>query len=512
MGFVKNVFGDSAIFGVGAMLTRALSYALTPIHTYAFPSENGDYAVVTQMYGLTAIASVLLTFGMETTYFNYWKKYESEERKRELYSSILVSVGLVCLLFTVAAIVFIGPIAAFMKNPDHPYYVLSVLICIAFDAFHSIPSSYLRQYNLKMKYIGINLEKAGLILLLNLVYFLFLPMLGLYPFGLYGPQGEFNVKYIFYINAFASIVTTFFYWKEISVASLKINVKMLRSILGFGLTLVLSQLAGQLILNSEKVLYPYWDTSAHAEQNLAVYGGAAKLAVFLTLFNSLFNLAFNKQALNNTDNRSNKSDMARMMKWYVIVMLLAFLGVNALMNVVRLFIAPDYWSALFVVPVIMGAIILFGIYQNLIMGYKQLEKNRMILFFIATACALFLFLNWIFVPLYGYAACAWAQLASFGLAVILSYTLSFKVTRINYPVSEILRYIALALLLFLGMKVVNEQFDAWYAMFPNMLLLFVYIAYLNKKEPLDVVKMKQLAHKGIHKVQSYYSSLIKPFK
>lgn len=480
MTFIKKVLNDSFVYGIGASMTRAINYLLVPIHTYAFSSASGEYSVITRMYAYTAILSVILTFGMETTYFYFMGKQQDKGIEKQLYSTILTFVGLISLLFSVLVILFIEPIGQIMQYQDYHAYILSLFVCIAFDAFQAIPAAYLRQHDEKKKYLTITFVKALFIVILNFIYFQLFPMLEIYPLGMYGSNGKLNIGYVFYINLFVSVISTFFYWKELIIANYKIEFSLLRPIIKYGFSLVIFQIAGTVIQNADKVLYPYLDKSIHSEQNLAIYGGVVKIATIIVVLNSIFIKAFEPLALNNVNEESNKEDLALAMKWYVVSMLMAFLGVNATLNFFRIFINRDYWSGLFVVPIVMGAQILLGIYQNLSTGYKQIDKNYLMVCFSFLAFFLFIFLNVVFVPSYGYEACAWAQLISFGFAVIISYTVSIRITKIKYPTIPILRYLGVTVLFFLCMKVINEQTDSLFAIIPNLLLMFLFIAYVVK--------------------------------
>ena len=449
MGFIKKLLNDSLVYGIGAAMTRAINYLLVPIHTYAFPSESGEYSVITRMYAYTAILMVFLVFGMETTYFYFAGKAHGEEDKRQIYSAILAFVGLVSLSFSILVVLFIEPIAEVMKYPDHHDYVLPLFICIAFDAFHTIPSAYLRQLGKKKKFLIISYIKTLLIVLLNFIYFQLLPTLNCYPFGLYGSNGEYDVSYVFYINLYVSIITTFFFWKELSVVTYKFNYKLITQILRYSLPLVILQFVGNMMQNADKALYPYLDKTIQSEQNLSIYGGVAKITVFILLSNSLYRMAFDPLALNNTNKVSNKKDLASAMKIYVVIMLIVFLLVNAAINFLRYMISSDYWSGLFVVPILLGAQILSGIYQNISMGYK---------------------------------ACAWAQLVSFGFAAVLSYAFGRRITKIDYPVLPLLRYVVFALILFFCMTIVNERINTVWAVFLNIPLVIIFVGHYIKKD------------------------------
>ena len=65
---------QTAIYGLSSIIGRFLNYLLVPLYTYKIAAESGGYGIVTNLYGYTALFLVLLTFGMETTFFRFSNK------------------------------------------------------------------------------------------------------------------------------------------------------------------------------------------------------------------------------------------------------------------------------------------------------------------------------------------------------------------------------------------------------------------------------------------------------
>ena len=112
---------DTAIYGVSSIVGRFLNYLLVPLHTNYINPASGGYGIVTEMYAWAALLFVLLTFGMETTFFRFASK--QEENEQMVYSTALRLVGGVSLLFMVLAFCFITSISAKLGYAEHPEYV-----------------------------------------------------------------------------------------------------------------------------------------------------------------------------------------------------------------------------------------------------------------------------------------------------------------------------------------------------------------------------------------------------
>ena len=112
---------DTAIYGLSSIVGRFLNYMLVPIYTQKMSAASGEYGVITNVYAYVAVLLVILTYGMETTFFRYANK--QGEQAEKVYSTTLWMVGTTSLLFLVLTMFFLQPIANLMQYGDHPEYI-----------------------------------------------------------------------------------------------------------------------------------------------------------------------------------------------------------------------------------------------------------------------------------------------------------------------------------------------------------------------------------------------------
>ena len=169
------------------------------------------------------------------------------------------------------------------------------------------------------------------------------------------------------------------------------------------------------------------------------------------------------------------------MKFFIIFALLAFLAVMFYLDILKYIIGSTYWEGLKVVPIVMIAEIFMGIYFNLSFWYKLTDQTWWGAIFSFIGCAVLLAINWIFVPRYGYIACAWGGFAGYGVCMLLSYFIGQKKSPIRYPLGEIGMYFLIAAVLYviyLGCK----PLPTWLSLIINTVLICIYLAYLFKKD------------------------------
>ena len=462
---LKSLAKDTAIYGMSSIVGRFLNYLLVPLYTAKLSAESGGYGVITNMYAYTALLLVVLTYGMETTFFRFANK-EGEDPQR-VYSTILASVGGTSLLFVCLVLAFIGPLSAFMGYADHPSYVWVMAMTVAIDAFQCIPFAYLRYKKRPLKFAALKLLFIVMNIALNLFCFIALPELTGRPT---------DVGYAFYINLACTASITFFFWHELTGFRRVFDRALMRRMLAYSWPVLVLGIAGILNQTADKILFPYIYDAPDAHQQLGIYGAASKIAMIMAMITQAFRYAYEPFVFGKARDKDNRQTYARAMKYFVMFTLLAFLAVVGYIDVLKFIIGRDYWSGLRVVPIVMAAEIMMGIYFNLSFWYKLTDRTIWGAWFSGAGCAVLIAVNVIFVPRYGYMACAWAGVAGYATAMLLSYFVGQRYYPIAYPVRRIAGYVLLAAALYLGMAAARPHLPLWGSVAVNTVLIAVFAA------------------------------------
>ena len=165
------------------------------------------------------------------------------------------------------------------------------------------------------------------------------------------------------------------------------------------------------------------------------------------------------------------------MKYFIIFTLLAFIVVMGYINILRHIIGRDYWEGLKVVPIVMAGTIMMGVYFNLSFWYKLIDKTIWGAYFSGIGCFV-LVLNIIFVPQYGYMACAWAGFIGYATAMTLSYFVGQKKFPINYPLKSIGIYVLMTIFFFIAITYSNQYLPKIHALAVNTLIIFAFVAHI----------------------------------
>ena len=491
MANMKSLAKDTAIYGLSSIVGRFLNYLLVPLYTAKLSAASGGYGVITNMYAYTALILVILTFGMETTFFRFSNKEGEEPQK--VYSTILTAVGFTAVVFVALVFTFISPLADVMGYAEHPSYIWVMAMTVAIDAFQCIPFAYLRHKKKAIKFAALKMLFIVMNILLNIVFFAALPALYTsYPDEIgkiYDPT--IGAGYAFYINLACTASITFCFYKELTGFRYVFDRELMKRMFSYSWPILILGIAGILNQTADKILFPYIYKGENAHEQLGIYGAASKIAMIMAMITQAFRYAYEPFVFGKSKDKDNRETYAKAMKFFIIFTLLAFLTVVGYLDILKHIIGQDYWSGLKVVPIVMAAEIMMGIYFNLSFWYKLIDKTIWGAWFSGIGCSVLIAINVIFVPQYGYMACAWAGFAGYATAMTLSYFVGQKYYLIKYDLAGIGKYVVLALICFALMKLGRDYISGLWVVVPNTLLILLFLAYIVKKDfPLTPILKK----------------------
>ncbi len=462
MASIKTLAKDTAIYGLSSIVGRFLNYLLVPLYTHVISAASGGYGIVTNLYAYTALILVILTFGMETTFFRFANK--EDEDANTVFSTSLALVSALSLLFLGAVVLFATPISQALGYADHPDYLLMMAAVVALDAIQAIPFCLLRFQKKAMKFASLKLLFIVLNIGLNLLYFVVL--------------GHTEVFYVFFLNLVCTFLITFFFVPELIHMRFRVDMSLLRRMLSYSWPILILGIAGILNQAADKMIFPLvYPDKAQGISELAVYGACAKIAMIMAMITQAFRYAYEPFVFAQSRERGQAHMYAMGMKYFVIFTLLAFLCVMAWLPALRYMVGADYWQGLRVVPIVMAAEIMMGVYFNLSFWYKLIDKTIYGAVFSIVGCTVLLAVNFYGIPRMSYMACAWGGFAGYGTAMILSYIVGQKKNPIPYPMRSMAGYVLLAVVLYVLITLVPNEWPVLLRLAAGTALVVVYAAY-----------------------------------
>ena len=467
MANLKSLAKDTAIYGLSSIVGRFLNYLLVPLYTYYMPHETGDYGVSTNIYAYTALILVLLTFGMETTLF----RFANDERYKPdtVFSTAMATIGSLTTVFLLMIFGFIGPISQALGYEHHHEYLLMMAVVVALDALQAIPFSYLRYQKRAIRFASLKLLFIAMNIALNLFYFVVL--------------GKTTVFYVFFINLICTGFITLFFLPDLFRIEWKFDGKLLSTMLSYSWPILILGIAGILNQVADKIIFPLvYPDKEQANVLLGDYGSCVKIAMIMAMITQAFRYAYEPIVFAKSKDADKTEYYASAMKYFLIFTLLAFLCVVGWMPVLQYIIGERYREGLGVVPIVMAAEIMMGVYFNLSFWYKLIDKTIYGAWFSLSGCAVLFAVNILFIPEYSYWACAWGGVAGYGTAMVLSYVIGQQKNPIPYPMKDIATYVVVTIVLFAAMKAVPGSWPTVLTLAVNTTLIILFLALIVKKD------------------------------
>jgi len=450
---LRKLANQTVYYGISSIVGRILNFFLVPLYVRIF--TEGEYGVYTNIYAYFTFLNILYTYGMETAYFRF---VSSENNPRKVFSTSTAGLAISTFFFSILMFTGQEALASAMGYPGHPEYILWILTILALDTLAVTPFATLRYRERPIKFASIKIASILVNIFFNLFFLVFCPLVlsipdlaSLHPMihSVYNP--ETGIGYIFISNIIASAVTLLLLFKELAEFNLDIDLRLFRRMLSYSMPLVIIGFAGMINDNLDRTILKH--LLPHSpEQNdilLGIYGANAKLAVFMVLVIQAFKYAAEPFFFLQAAKSDARTIYAEVMKYFVIMGLGIFLFVCLYIDVFKYFVGRGgsrYHEGLFIVPVLLLANLLLGIFYNLSIWYKLKDKTSLGAYVSVAGAAITIGASFLLIPRFGYSAAAWTKLICYGSMVCLSYYLGQKVYPIAYPLKRMGFYTAVALL------------------------------------------------------------------
>lgn len=486
---MKSLAKDTAIYGMSSIVGRFLNWMLVPLYTNVF-TETGEYGVVSYIYAIVAFAFVILTYGMETTFFRFINK--REENTNTVYSTTIISLASTSILFIVVCSLFITPISSAMGFANHSDFIMVMAIATAIDAFCAIPFAYLRYAKRPIRFAALKMAMIFFNIFLNLFLILWCPEIyKTHPSIIdwfYNP--DYGVGYIFAANLITSACTLLLLIPDFTGFKYSFDKALLKRMLRYSSPLLILGLAGVMNQTVDKILYPLYifPTEQEGLAQLGIYSACAKIAVVMTMFTQAFRYAYEPFIFaQNKQKGDNTQAYAMAMKYFIIFAFVIFLGVMFNLDILKYFVGKSYFAGITVVPILMLGEIFFGIYFNLSLWYKLIDKTHYGAIFSLVGCAVIVIINVIFVPKFGYIASAWASFFANLIMMLISYFIGQRFYPIKYDMKTIMLYTVLTILFYIPAMYVNID-NEWIRFLYRNILLIIFVTIIIKRDlPLSEI-------------------------
>ena len=470
MGILKRLAGQTGIYGASSVVGRLLNYLLVPIYTTVFLPP--DYGIVAELYAYAGFGLVLFTYGMETTFFRFASK---EDHHGDTYNTGLISIIASSSFLFLIILVLARPIGIALELEGEIRYIWWFGLILALDAIAALPFAKLRQEEKAKRFALIKIANIGINIGLNLFLIVLAPKMGWF---------EASIDHIFLSNLAASGITLLLLAPELKELHWDFDAKLWRKMIIYALPLllvglgyVINEMVDRMLL---RVLLE--GTEMERRSEIGIYSACYKLSIIMTLFVQAFRYAAEPFFFRQAKEANAKRVYATVLKYFSIVCSFIFLAVMLNIGIVKHFIGGNYHEGLHVVPILLLANYVLGIYYNLSIWYKITDKTYYGAIISLGGAAITIALNIALIPVMGFTGSAWTTLICYSAMTIGSYLLGQRYFRVPYNIPKIMLYTGLAI----GIWLLGRGIDNWFDLSVTMthlshfilLMGFLVLAYL----------------------------------
>jgi len=472
-------------YGASSIAARFLNYLLTPYLTLKLTGPA--YGDMTLVYSAIPFLNIIFTYGLETAYFRYVQKKEHEE---DVYNTATVSLIISTISLTTLLILFKTAFASLIRIEEHPEFITWSAWIIAFDALSSLAFARLRFEQRPVKFAIVRV--TGILINIAVVFF----FLSVCPkiaakntnsIVLLFYDEKMGVGYVLIANLVQSVFTFLLLWKEFFAFRWKFNPRLWRQVMIYSMPLIIAGFGGMINETFDRIMLGWWSTApteSDIKFQVGTYGACYKLSILITLFIQAFRMGAEPFFFKQAEGENAQKVYARVMKFFVITICIMFLVVALFLETWKYFIQnPDMWVGLKVVPILLLANMFLGIYYNLSIWYKITNKTMAGAWITIIGAVLTIGINYLFIPRYGYMACAWATFACYGSMMVISYLWGQKAYRVPYARKKLLAYIVIVVLIYFIHNGLTGLWDNdWFNLGSAILLVLLFIIFVSRIE------------------------------
>jgi len=422
---LRQLGKETAIYGISTILSRFLNFLLVPFFTNIF--SQSEYGIITNVFAYIAFLNIIYLYGMDSAYLKYAATKELGDEK-DTFSTAFNSVFLTSLLFSMLIILFQNYlIQIFGIDEKQKEIVLFVSGVLFFDAVSNVVFARLRFHNKALKFALIKTFNIIINVSLNIILIYLLK---------YRSEG------VFLANFGASLSTFILLIPELLKSyRFKINKTLWNGLFKFGIPFVpagIATIVTQVI--DRPILLALTDAST-----VGIYQANYKLGIFMMLFVSMFQYAWQPFYLKKSTQANAKELFAKVLTYFVLVGSIIFLVLSLFIeDIVKIkifgfyLIGKNFWSGLHIVPIVLLGYLFNGLYINFVAGLQIEKKTHFMPLVSGLGAIVNVIANFILIPILGMLGAAYATLLAYLAMAVYQYFLSQKFYRINYEWKKVL--------------------------------------------------------------------------
>ena len=463
---IKALSKETLIYGTNTIIGRFLNFLFVPLYTNIF--APGEFGIIANIYAYIAILNVFFTIGLESGYFRFASTLE-EGNNKENFTHPFLGIFINSLVLSGILFIFAGNLnTLFLVDESRIHLIRYTAVILFFDAISIVPFAYLRLQHKAVLFVSLKILNIVINVSLNFILILVL---------------KWGIESVLISNIIASVVTFLtvcpIIYRNISVT---FNKNLARELLKFSLPYIPAGISSNLV---QVINRPMLFAITGDANSVGIFQANYKLGIFMMLFVSMFEFAWRPFFMQNFKLPEAKKLFSKIMTIFVIagsfIFIILTLFIEDIVKVPLLgrgtLVGKAYWSGLVIVPVILFAYLLYGMYINLMAGIYIKKKTKYLPFITGGAALTNIVINLLLIPSLGIFGAAVSSLLSYLAMLIGIFLVSQKYYPIQYEYSRIITVFVIIGVIFFS----NIYFFSDYILMKIFLLVaFIILIFVFK--------------------------------
>lgn len=478
---LKELSKDTAIYGISTIVGRFLNFILVPFYTNIFaPSE---YGVIQLIYAYIGILIIVYVYGLDSAFLKY-AAFKDVGDEKDNFSTPFISIIITSVLLSAIIIFNADSIGSALRIPQNYFYLIYLAAgVIVTDAIGVIPFLKIRLERKAAKFSVIRIINICVNIVLNIYLIISL---------------GWGIEAIIISNLAASTVSLILLMPTIiSFFRPRFHFPLFKRLLKFGLPYLPGGLA---VMAVQVIDVPILEKLTDLK-TVGIYKANYKLGIFMMLFVNMFQYAWQPFFLQNAKDPRAKEMFSKVLSYFtligslILVILSLFITDFAQIQIEGYsLIGSNYWSGLHIVPIILLAYLINGMYVIFSAGIYIEEKSIYVPVIAGSGAIVNIVANFILIPVLNITGAAIATLASYLVMAGGYYFVTQKFYKVKYEL-KILGKIFLAVILvgiiFYYLHLIGNLFFHYKILILISYVLFIYFIAIDRAE-ISLIRKKLL--------------------
>lgn len=453
---VKN----SGIYALASIATPLISLILTPFLTHNLsPTDFGILAVANTTISLCAGVAQL---GLASAFFRaYGYDYTSSRDKRDVVATTTTILGITAICTVLLVLVFASPLAFILFGQSSAVLTNVVILSSMVVLLQNLTAPVLALLRAEERPLTFSLLSTSntVITLLGTVL-----LVGVLHRGISGAILANGAGYAFVVVCTLPII--------LLRVGLKIRIDIARSMLAFGLPLVLNFLSFRVLQVSDRYLLSFFVSLAETARYAVAYTVGSAVSIIIM---GPFSLAW-PTALFAIAKREDAANIFRtFFRWFSLLFFFITFALSMFGTTLLDWVFPaTYHSTAFIIPIVAESVVFFGVYSVFLVGVNIKRKTWMISIFSTIAAIINVLLNLLLIPHYGSGGAALSTLLAYIILAAVAYVVNQRLYPIPFEIGLFIIAQLIGLVLYAGVILLLTVQDAFITFIVHFSVLLLY--------------------------------------